>query len=80
LAVIRDVAATAFRLLRPGGWLVVEHSDRQGESAPAVLRDAGFLDVTDHPDLTGRPRVAEGRKPLAGEAGSASGWRAGRRT
>lgn len=63
LAVIRQVAATAWRLLRPGGWVVVEHSDRQGESAPAVLDAAGFLDVTDSPDLTGRPRVAVGQKP-----------------
>jgi release factor glutamine methyltransferase len=63
LAVIRHVASTAMRLLRPGGWVVVEHSDRQGESAPEVLRTAGFVDVTDSPDLTGRPRVATGRKP-----------------
>jgi release factor glutamine methyltransferase len=63
LAVIRQVAATARRLLRPGGWVVVEHSDRQGESAPEVLRTAGFVDVTDGPDLTGRPRVAMGRLP-----------------
>jgi release factor glutamine methyltransferase len=63
LAVIRHVAATAMRLLRPGGWVVVEHSDRQGESAPAVLDAAGFVDVTDTTDLTGRPRVATGRKP-----------------
>jgi release factor glutamine methyltransferase len=63
LAVIRDVAASAMRLLRPGGWVVVEHSDRQGESAPAELVAAGFVDVTDTPDLTGRPRVACGRKP-----------------
>jgi release factor glutamine methyltransferase len=63
LAVIRDVARTAWRLLRPGGWVVVEHSDRQGESAPAVLRDAGFVDVEDRPDLAGRPRLALGRRP-----------------
>lgn len=63
MAVIRQVAATAWRLLRPGGWVVVEHSDRQGESAPAMLDAAGFLDVTDSPDLAGRPRVAMGRKP-----------------
>ena len=63
LAVIHDVAATAMRLLRPGGWVVIEHSDRQGESAPAVLDAAGFHDVTDSPDLTGRPRVAVGQKP-----------------
>jgi release factor glutamine methyltransferase len=63
LGVIRQVAAAAMRLLRPGGWVVVEHSDRQGESAPAVLVAAGFVDVTDHDDLAGRPRVATGRKP-----------------
>lgn len=63
LTVIRQVAATAMRLLRSGGWVVVEHSDRQGESAPAVLRAAGFVDVTDSNDLTGRPRVATGRRP-----------------
>lgn len=63
LAVIGQVASTAMRLLRPGGWVIVEHSDRQGESAPAVLDAAGFVDVTDIEDLTGRPRVAQGRKP-----------------
>ena len=63
LAVIRTVTDTACRLLRPGGWLVVEHSDRQGESAPAVLRAAGFEQVDDRADLTGRPRFALGRRP-----------------
>lgn len=63
LAVVRAVAAAAARLLRSGGHVVVEHSDRQGESAPAVLTEAGFIDVRDDVDLTGRPRVARGRKP-----------------
>jgi len=63
LAVIRTVAAVGMRLLRPGGWVVVEHSDRQGETAPEILREAGFVDVRDEPDLTRRPRVAIGRKP-----------------
>lgn len=63
LAVIRQVAATAKRLLRAGGWVVVEHSDRQGETAPEVLRQAGFVAVRDERDLTGRPRVAIGQQP-----------------
>jgi release factor glutamine methyltransferase len=62
LAVIRMVAASAARLLRPGGYVVVEHSDRQGESAPAALVAAGFVEVRDEFDLTGRPRVAVGRR------------------
>ena len=57
LDVIRIVVEQASVLLRPGGFVVIEHSDRQGESAPTVLRDAGgWADVEDHPDLTGRPR------------------------
>ncbi|MBV9487149.1 MAG: peptide chain release factor N(5)-glutamine methyltransferase [Frankiaceae bacterium] len=63
LDVIRQVADRARELLRPGGLVVVEHSDRHGEVAPAVLREAGFLDVADHEDLTQRPRFAVGVAP-----------------
>jgi release factor glutamine methyltransferase len=59
LAVIHAVVIAAERLLRPGGQLVVEHSDRQGESVPALLRArAGWTDIRDHADLVGRPRCA----------------------
>ena len=63
LDTIRVVAAAALRLLKPGGLFVVEHSDRQGESCPALLRDAGWQAVADHLDLTGRPRFTTARKP-----------------
>lgn len=57
LAAIRVVARVAAGLLRPGGVVVVEHADRQGESAPAVLAESGhFTDVRDHRDLAGRDR------------------------
>ncbi|HVF20952.1 MAG TPA: peptide chain release factor N(5)-glutamine methyltransferase [Mycobacteriales bacterium] len=57
LDVIRLVVEQARVLLRRGGLVVIEHSDRQGESAPTVLRDAGgWADIEDHVDLTGRPR------------------------
>ena len=55
LAGIRLVAATSARLLRPGGFVVVEHGSDQGESAPACY-DAEWTDVTDHLDFSGRPR------------------------
>jgi release factor glutamine methyltransferase len=54
LAAIRVVESTARRLLRPGGFVVVEHGADQGESAPACFD--GWKDVTDHLDLAGRPR------------------------
>ena len=58
LAVPLAVAARAAELLRPGGVLVMEHADTQGAVLPAALRASGsWVDVGDHPDLTGRPRV-----------------------
>jgi release factor glutamine methyltransferase len=62
LTVVRGVVASAARLLRPGGWLGVEHAEVH---APAVLRlvgAAGFERVVTHPDLTGRPRFTVGRR------------------
>lgn len=57
LDVIRLVESVARRLLRPGGRVAVEHSDRQGRSAPEVFTAAGcWADVEDHRDLTGRDR------------------------
>jgi release factor glutamine methyltransferase len=58
LAIPLAVAARAAALLRPGGVLVMEHADTQGESLPAALRAAGpWRDVRDERDLTGRPRA-----------------------
>jgi len=53
-----EIAARAAVLLRPGGLLVMEHADVQGESLPAALRAAGcWQDIQDHEDLNGRPRA-----------------------
>jgi release factor glutamine methyltransferase len=62
LDVVRGIAISAAALLRPGGVLVVEHSDAQGESGrqagvPHVLREHGWIEVVDHLDLAGRDRV-----------------------
>ena len=56
LDVIRLVESVARRLLRPGGRVAVEHSDRQGRTAPAVFAETDWADVTDHQDLAGRDR------------------------
>jgi len=60
---IKVVAATAGRLLKPGGWFGCEHADVQGESAPAVFASIGlFTEVRDQLDLAGRHRFATGRR------------------
>jgi release factor glutamine methyltransferase len=57
------VAARAAELLRPGGVLVMEHADEQGESLPAALRRTGaWVDVLDHRDLASRPRATVARR------------------
>lgn len=62
LDVVRLVEQAARRLLRPGGLVVVEHSDRQGETAPEVFRAAGgWTEVADHQDLAGRDRFVTAR-------------------
>ncbi len=62
LDVIRLVEQAARRLLKRGGLLVVEHSDRQGESAPALLRGrGGWTEVADHVDQVGRDRFVTAR-------------------
>jgi release factor glutamine methyltransferase len=63
LDVVRGLLVTAARLLRPGGWLGIEHADAQGGSLPALVRAHGaFTDVEDHPDLAGRPRFTTARR------------------
>lgn len=58
LRVPLEVAARAGVLLRPGGFLVMEHADVQGESLPAALLKTGlWLDIQDYEDLNGRPRA-----------------------
>ncbi len=60
---IKVVAATAGRLLKPGGWFACEHADVQGESAPAVFTaTASFTEVRDRLDLAGRHRFTTGRR------------------
>lgn len=62
LDAMRMIEATAWRLLKPGGAVGVEHADVQGESAPEVFGER-WADVRDHPDLAGRPRFVAARKP-----------------
>jgi release factor glutamine methyltransferase len=62
LDVIRLVEQAARRLLRPGGLVVVEHSDRQGRTAPEVFEQAGgWSEVADNQDLAGRDRFVTAR-------------------
>ena len=53
----RKLTQGAGKHLRNGGWLIVEHGYDQGESVPALFRDAGFAQVEMLRDLAGLARV-----------------------
>ncbi len=59
------MAARAADLLEPGGVLLLEHADTQGETLPARLHgQRAWRALSDHADLTGRPRVTRAvRRP-----------------
>jgi len=63
LEALQTIAAEAPRHLVPGGWLVVEHGDAQGEAVRGLFTGAGFAAVQTHRDLAGRDRCTEGRLP-----------------
>jgi release factor glutamine methyltransferase len=54
--------AQAAACLRPGGAVVVEIGDDQGEPVAAAMRAAGFAGVRVGQDLTRRDRYVEGRR------------------
>ncbi len=68
LALVRAVAATAFRLLKPGGTFAVEHYDAAVDEVLDILRAAGFDDVVSHRDHDGFPRYVTARRPVRDHA------------
>jgi release factor glutamine methyltransferase len=57
LDVVRALSATAMRLLRPGGTLVIEHGELQGAEVRALLSADGWRATATHRDLTTRDRA-----------------------
>ena len=54
----RAVIAAAGRVLKPGGWFIMEHAEAQADALQQVCTtDPRLTEVTTHPDLTGRPRA-----------------------
>ncbi len=63
LSDIRQLVAEAVDFLHSPGWLLLEHGYDQGAAVTTLMRDAGYVAVTDLTDLQGHGRVALGRCP-----------------
>ena len=57
LDVVRQVSATARRLLHAGGTVVLEHGELQGAAIAGLLEADGWTAVATHRDLLGRDRA-----------------------
>jgi release factor glutamine methyltransferase len=57
LDVVRQLSRTAARLLRPGGTLVIEHGELQGEAIRGILTADGWNAAATFRDLTQRDRT-----------------------
>jgi release factor glutamine methyltransferase len=63
LALVRRIADEARGWLNPGGWLVLEIGETQGEMVRDLLEGETYQDVTIGVDLARWPRIAEGKAP-----------------
>lgn len=63
LDIVRVLSGRALDLLRPGGLLVIEHGELQGESIRQILTDDGWRAAATHRDLTLRDRVTTALRP-----------------
>jgi release factor glutamine methyltransferase len=58
-----EIAGAARDVLAPGGWLLLECGDGQAEGLAAELRALSYQEVATTPDLAGRERIVEARRP-----------------
>jgi len=63
LADYRRIIIQARPVLRPGGWLLLEHGFRQARAVSGLLEQAGFEAIDSRRDVAGHPRVTAGRRP-----------------
>lgn len=63
LDIVRVLSSRALRLLHPGGLLVIEHGELQGESIRDILTQDGWRATATHRDLTLRDRATTALRP-----------------
>jgi release factor glutamine methyltransferase len=63
LDVVRQISVRAMKLLKPGGFLVMEHADTQSKAIGELLLAEGWLQVEARADLAGKDRMISAVKP-----------------
>ena len=63
LDVVREIVEFALRALRPGGVIMMEHSNLQGDAIAELLAESGFRTIHTEQDLLGRDRFTHAVAP-----------------
>jgi release factor glutamine methyltransferase len=63
LDAVRTLRRVGLRLAHPGGTIVIEHGEWQGEAIRAILSADGWRSAATHPDLTTRDRATTAVRP-----------------
>lgn len=63
LDVVRVLSGVGLRLLHPGGMIVIEHAEVQGDAVRALLAADGWRAAATHRDLTLRDRATTALRP-----------------
>lgn len=63
LDVVRILSGVGLRLAHPGGTIVIEHGEWQGEAIRGILTADGWRAAATHPDLTMRDRATTAIRP-----------------
>lgn len=63
LDVVRTLSHVGLRLAHPGGLIVIEHGEWQGEAIRGILAADGWRATATHPDLTMRDRATTALRP-----------------
>jgi release factor glutamine methyltransferase len=63
LDIVRRLSVRAQELLHPGGLLVIEHGELQGEAIRDILTADGWRAAATHRDLTLRDRTTTALRP-----------------
>jgi len=63
LDIYRRLIPEAARLVKPGGWLIMELASSTAHAVEEMLREAGWREIQIVADLAGLPRVAVSQRP-----------------
>jgi release factor glutamine methyltransferase len=63
LDIYRRLIPEASRLVKPGGWLILELAFNSTQSVEELLMESGWREIQIIPDLAGLPRVAVASRP-----------------